>query len=47
MIAMVDLPKSKYRVLPDHKPAPGKLHIAAMLLAIVGVSVLFAAGVLL
>lgn len=43
---IVDLPKNMYTVLPDHKPTPGRLQVTVTLLAIVGVSVLFAMGVM-
>lgn len=42
---IIDLPRSMYRVLPDRRPAPSRLAVTKTLLAIIGVSVLFAVGV--
>lgn len=44
---IIDLPKSMYRVLPERKPAPSKLDVTKTMLAVLGVSVLFALGVIL
>lgn len=46
MTKIIELPKSEYRILPDRQPAPSRARVALTLLAIVGVSVLFAIGVM-
>jgi len=44
---IIDLPRHMYTVLPERKPAPSKLDVTKTMLGVLGVSFLFALGVLL
>lgn len=43
---VIDLPRDMWTVLPERRPAPGRLSVVLTLAAVVGVSLLFAVGVI-